>query len=604
MSLSDQQNPTEACPLLAIVHHAGRQRMICNHPANRIRLPGRAQHEVTASICDRCTIKSWAVEVPKPTPAPAELVMVPTLAAAVEPRGPGDWLADFFARLGFKKCKKCKKCDWRRKLLNRVWRWLTRQPSPAAKTRTASTASGCGKPCGQSASKPAKAITAAPAVRVRAKNPLPDVTFAITSFERPWHLARLLASINQHYPSVRIVIADCSKAAPTVPAGVELIRLPVDAGLSAMRNALVAKLQTAFLLLLEEDFVFTADTKIAPLLQILHFDGAVGCVAGSMRIIGTPGIQDYAIDLESFRGVLHGHPASRPERFTPGGMAYQYADKVLNFALYRREMLEHFDWSGLPKVGEHAAYFWRVKEGAQWRAAHTPASIIDHDYTGRSEVYKAGRSRASKLQKEWFAAIGIPAGYHQDAGLSGPMVRVNRPNIILLGVGHSGTTIATKMLETLGWNLGDANEEFAESVSVHALNEPVPMREWRIAAGAGHPDWKLDIRAAESALRKIPQPWCIKDPRWIYALPPWMKLLAEYKPFLFWLRRDSAAVAASFVRRGELPTRGVDEPPQETIAIRLKAAQGIFDSWPPAWGKVAIDYESLAAAVRLFTLPA
>ena len=40
----------------------------------------------------------------------------------------------------------------------------------------------------------------------------------------------------------------------------------------------------------------------------------------------------------------------------------------------------------------------------------------------------------------------------------------------LLGVGHSGTTILTRMYEAEGWNLGPADEEYAEHPEIRSLS--------------------------------------------------------------------------------------------------------------------------------------
>lgn len=36
---------------------------------------------------------------------------------------------------------------------------------------------------------------------------------------------------------------------------------------------------------------------------------------------------------------------------------------------------------------------------------------------------------------------------------------VQRPNIVVLGVGHANTSITTQQVHALGWHAGDADEE-------------------------------------------------------------------------------------------------------------------------------------------------
>jgi hypothetical protein len=393
------------CPLL---HTAENGQHFCLHP-----LCTSPLSPIPATLCAGCTIRNQPVDEPRAVPVFLPLPIGERVARLID-----RWL-------GVRPCQACtRRKAWLNALhysaLVRLDRLLYRlgikssippRVHPNATTPCSKPAGGCGQQ--------AKVVKAdqKQQVRMSVKNPLPDVTFCVTSFERPAHLARLLASIDQFYPGARVIVADCSRVAPIVPVGVELISLPFDAGLSEMRNALVKRLTTKFLLLLEEDFLFTAETKIAPLMDVLQFDGSLLCVAGSMRIVGRDGVQDYTIDLEEFRGALLGHRAARPAITTAAGTAYRYCDKALNFALYRRDgVLEH-TWDGLPKVGEHAAYFLRVKRVGQWRVAHTPMSVIDHDVNGRTTAYVSNRSRAWGLQLDWLRANGLPGGYRQDPGL-------------------------------------------------------------------------------------------------------------------------------------------------------------------------------------------
>ena len=91
---------------------------------------------------------------------------------------------------------------------------------------------------------------------------LERVTFGITSFERPQLLERLVGSIKERYPKARILVADNGRRKASLPGDVRVLNLEFDSGLSAARNALLDNMETEFLLLLEEDFLFTDETRI------------------------------------------------------------------------------------------------------------------------------------------------------------------------------------------------------------------------------------------------------------------------------------------------------------------------------------------------------
>ena len=413
-----------------------------------------------------------------------------------------------------------------------------------------------------------------------------EVTFGITSFERPQCLQRLVASIFQYYPAASIVVADNGRRKASLPKHVEVLDLPFDCGVSAARSALVARLRTPYILLLEEDVVFTRETRIDRFIEILDCDRELGSVGGSLRIGGK--IHDYAVDFRLFRGRVCGQPAAGPVRFTPTGIPYRICDKHYNFGIWRREMLESpgHAWDGLPKIGEHAPYFWRVKQAGEWRVAHTPTIIAEHDLSGRTTEYGGFRRRAGALQREWFASQGLPNGYSQPSGIGieGLNDTTEKANVVILGVGHSGTSILAKMLFAAGWNAGDADQEYGESVTVRRLNERALK------------EGSLDSDQADAVLGQLSSPWALKDPRFVFTLDRWIVHLAKLTkpPTLVWIRRNSGAVAGSYIRRGEL--RG--KHAEDVVARRLMRCHELFATW--VWPKLAIDFERLSNAAGLF----
>lgn len=156
--------------------------------------------------------------------------------------------------------------------------------------------------------------------------------------------------------------------------------------------------------------------------------------------------------------------------------------------------------------------------------------------------------------------------------------RIDRPSIIVLGVGHGNTTITARQLHALGWNAGDADSEYAESVSIRAINH-------RLLSG------EAVARAdQDAALSALPQPWAVKDPRFAYGtLDRWLPVLEKYRPLLLWIVKDREHVLASFARRGENAAR---------LDQWLAYCQDQFDRWP--WGKLKLDAAAIGAACELW----
>jgi hypothetical protein len=156
-----------------------------------------------------------------------------------------------------------------------------------------------------------------------------------------------------------------------------------------------------------------------------------------------------------------------------------------------------------------------------------------------------------------------------------------KPNIIIIGVGHSGTSILSKMIGRMGWNLNDADEKFGESVSVRNINDFL----WQ--------NKSLDSKDFIKCLSNFKQPWVIKDPRFCETLHHWTEHMQEYKPLLIWITRDRGSIEKSYTRRGEGEIlRGV------TREQNLKNVAKQFQQWP--WSKIKISLEDLTNAIKLF----
>src|SRR3990167_8820718 len=108
-----------------------------------------------------------------------------------------------------------------------------------------------------------------------------DITFIVSTFERVDCLKNLIKSIKKYYPDVPIFVADDSEEKSEIQ-GVEYYRLEFDSGLCIKRNFLLSKVKTKYFLLLDDDFIFTEDTRIEELVRVaeLGFDIVGGKVQG------------------------------------------------------------------------------------------------------------------------------------------------------------------------------------------------------------------------------------------------------------------------------------------------------------------------------------
>src|SRR6185437_9108184 len=112
------------------------------------------------------------------------------------------------------------------------------------------------------------------------------------------------------------------------------------------------------------------------------------------------------------------------------------------------------------------------------------------------------RTNTRPYLEEMYVSLGVK-DFRQDKILWNEAAQHGRPNVLVYGVGHSGTTILTRMLFALGWNSADADEQYAESVSIRDLNR-------RLLSDRGK---EIDRSGLTAALSALPDPWALKDPR-------------------------------------------------------------------------------------------
>lgn len=207
---------------------------------------------------------------------------------------------------------------------------------------------------------------------------LDDVTFIIQTFKRPDELQRLLDSIKEFYPNQTVLVYDDSE---------------FDRGLSWGRNWLVSQVKTPLYLLLDDDFVFTPQTKIERLLDKLN--KGYDMVSGAIK---TDNICHYE------------------GRYTKRGTELEYAtaweepyDFVFNF------FLAHTDvngWDESLKLAEHTAFF--LAHQNTWKIGYEPECVIDHRQV-RTEEYNVYRVRA----KQFFLTFLKRFGFTRVHGIGG-----------------------------------------------------------------------------------------------------------------------------------------------------------------------------------------
>lgn len=200
-----------------------------------------------------------------------------------------------------------------------------------------------------------------------------QITAIIKTFERPEKVIGLYRSLRAFYPDLRVIIVDDSAVPIEYEWGenTEYIFTTYDIGLSQGRNLAVANVTTAYTLLLDDDFIFSKETKIENFLCILEktdFQIVAGQVFdfGKKRLVfkGIMEVEDNVLFLNNYR----------KGRNVDGYICYDF---VLNFFLARTQTLRDHPWDNDLKIREHEEYFWRLKN-KKVLITSTPTVSISH----------------------------------------------------------------------------------------------------------------------------------------------------------------------------------------------------------------------------------
>lgn len=398
-----------------------------------------------------------------------------------------------------------------------------------------------------------------PSIVAKAVATLADkLTICVTHYKRPEALSKCLASLDQFWPNVPRVIQD------------------TQGNLSRGRNLAIARAATPYVMICEEDFVFGNGYNLAALVEILDTNQIIGGASGSVVEAKSGRRWNWYANLRRFRGSLQ-YEQPTDWRTTSNGVRYAVCDLLPNAGVWRRSVFASCPWDEELEVNEHHEWFWRLHQHGQWRCAYVPSMAIKHTHDRPNQDYNRMRRRPEfkKLaERKMGASFGFFRGF--------PTINGERSSVVVLGIGHANTTIVTRLLHALGWKAGDADENFAESVSVRAINQ-----RWERTK-------RFDHHKARTTLSKLPQPWAVKDPRFARgALLHWLPEFAPYRPVLLWIRKDLAVVLESYRRRGERTTPEELQQQDEFCADQ-------FRTWP--WGKLELTAEAIEEAVKLWRI--
>nr|KAF6451716.1 beta-1,4-N-acetyl-galactosaminyltransferase 1 [Molossus molossus] len=213
------------------------------------------------------------------------------------------------------------------------------------------------------------------------------VTIATKTFLRYTRLRALIASIRRFYPTVTVVIADDSDK-PEIISGphIEHYLMPFGKGWFAGRNLAVSQVTTKYVLWVDDDFIFTARTRLERLVDVLErtpldlVGGAVREISGFAttyrRLLsvepGAPGQGNCLRQRRGFHYKLSGFPGC------------VVTDGVVNFFLARTDKVREVGFD--PRLSRVAHLEFFLDGLGSLRVGSCSDVVVDH---------------ASKLKLPW-----------------------------------------------------------------------------------------------------------------------------------------------------------------------------------------------------------
>lgn len=220
------------------------------------------------------------------------------------------------------------------------------------------------------------------------------VTLIVKTFERPQCLSRLIYSIKMIYPNLRIIVADDSRESRPI-AGVKHLRMPYDSGVSAGRNLALSKVDTPYVITLDDDFVFNDRTKLERWLGILentNLDLIGGNVDGHPNYFASLHIVDDAL-------VFKPEPVGKEGNFLLWNI-------VLQFWMGRTEKIREIGgWDDEFKTVDHIIFF--ARSIGKIKIGHCPDVGVGHMPIQDPKYYQHRNGRMQQYLRLLMDKLGV-----------------------------------------------------------------------------------------------------------------------------------------------------------------------------------------------------
>ena len=260
-----------------------------------------------------------------------------------------------------------------------------------------------------------------PPISVTPQDVIDRCEVVVKSFRRHKALDTFLRSLWARYPGLPVLIADDSfepgqkppEIVETIKAypNVRWFQMPFDSGLSAGRNLCVQESTRDIIILADDDYIVTKETRLERFVAALDARPDLSLIGGCIRNGPKHPVTQWAGTMTLSPGSIFVRDLGTSWR-TDGNVRTRDTDLCWNFFGARRSSLLAVPWDNLLKIaGEHVDFFMARRQ-ARERSAFTDEVIIIHKKE-HPAGYTTYRNRTAKfydiMKRKWkLKRVGSP----------------------------------------------------------------------------------------------------------------------------------------------------------------------------------------------------
>lgn len=241
-----------------------------------------------------------------------------------------------------------------------------------------------------------------------------DLTAIIISFFRPNYTIDCIKSLRKEYPKIKILVGENGEMNSDIEhlvsvIGGRYIQLPFDSGVGGGRNRLISEVETKYVLVGDNDFLYDRHAKVDKLLKFLKSNKRFDVIGG--RILEQNSVKNYQGNLEIQEDCIIYSAVNENEvkkKNRASGLRYKKVDITFNYFVARVKDIIDLPWDEHIKVAyEHSHWFINAKKVGK-RIAFAPDAIVKHKHQSYLVDPKYSKYRNRKSDKHYFfKSLGI-----------------------------------------------------------------------------------------------------------------------------------------------------------------------------------------------------